>query len=97
MKREMQVAVMATLAIALIVAPVAGEITDRDVRQAIERGVEYLKTQQDKNRGGWPEHPAQPGGLTALCTLALLNSGWPSTTRRWPKHSTTSVVSTSRI
>jgi hypothetical protein len=75
MQREMRVVVLATLGVALIVAPVAGEITDRDVRQAIERGVEYLKTQQDKNRGGWLEHPAQPGGLTALCTLALLNSG----------------------
>ena len=69
------VAVMAALAIALVVAPVAAEVTDREVRQAIERGVEYLKTQQDKVRGGWLEHPTQPGGLSALCTLALLNSG----------------------
>ncbi len=49
MKRGIQVAVMATLAIALVVAPVAAEVTDREVRQAIERGVEYLKTQQDKS------------------------------------------------
>ena len=75
MKREIHVAVMATIAIALVVAPVAGEVTDREVRQAIERGVEFLKAHQDKVRGGWPEHPAQPGGLSALCTLALLNAG----------------------
>ncbi|MHB0957991.1 MAG: DUF4159 domain-containing protein [Pirellulaceae bacterium] len=75
MKRGMYVAIMATLTIGFIVAPVAGEITDQDVRQAIERGVEYLKTEQDKSRGGWTEHAGQPGGLTALCTLALLNSG----------------------
>ena len=37
--------------------------------------MEFLKTQQDKVRGNWPEHIAQPGGLTALCTLALLNAG----------------------
>jgi hypothetical protein len=75
MKHGIQVAVMATLAIALVVVPVAAEVTDREVRQAIERGVEYLKTQQDTVRGGWLEHPTQPGGLSALCALALLNSG----------------------
>jgi hypothetical protein len=77
MMREIRVAILAAMAIALIVAPVTGQVTDQDVRQAIERGVEFLKAQQDKARGSWPEHPAQPGGLSALCTLALLNSGVP--------------------
>jgi len=75
MKRGIQVAVMATIAIALAGAPAVGEVTDRDVRQAIEQGVKFLKENQDKVRGGWSEHPAQPGGLSALCTLALLNAG----------------------
>ena len=75
MKRGIQVAVMATIAIALAGAPAVGEVTDRDVRQTIEQGVKFLKENQDKVRGGWSEHPAQPGGLSALCTLALLNAG----------------------
>ncbi|MCU0959008.1 MAG: DUF4159 domain-containing protein [Pirellulaceae bacterium] len=75
MKLAVQVAVMAALAVARVVTPAAAQITDGDVRQAIERGVDYLKSQQDKTRGGWPEHPSQPAGLSALCTLALLNCG----------------------
>jgi len=77
MKRKIHVAIMATMGVALVVAPVTAQVTDRDVRQAIERGVEFLKEHQDKVRGGWPEHPAQPGGLSALCTLALINAGVP--------------------
>ncbi len=69
------VLVMTVLIVATVVTPVAAEISDREVQQAIERGVEFLKTQQDKVQGNWPEHTAQPGGLTALCTLALLNAG----------------------
>ncbi len=79
MRRVIHVQVLTTLAIALVVAPVTAQVTDREVRQAIEQGVEFLKSQQDKMRGGWPEHPAQPGGLSALCTLALLNAGVPVT------------------
>ncbi len=59
----------------LLATPVLSQITDREVRQAILRGVEFLKSQQDRTTGGWPEHPVQPGGLSALCTLALINSG----------------------
>lgn len=57
--------------------PAAAEITAQDVRRSIESGVEYLKKQQGKTNGSWPDHQGQPGGLTALCTLALLNSGVP--------------------
>lgn len=45
------------------------------VRTAIERGVDYLYTQQYKDKGHWFEHPGQPGAVTALVTLALLNAG----------------------
>lgn len=51
------------------------EITAEMVRQAIRQGVEYLKSQQNKSQGNWPEYPAEPGGVTALCTLALLTAG----------------------
>ncbi len=44
------------------------------VLSAIERGVAYLKREQ-LPRGRWHEMPGYDGGVTALCTLALLNSG----------------------
>ncbi len=75
MMPRMLVRVVTMLLVTPLAAPVFADITDREVQQAIERGVEFLKTQQDKIRGNWPEHPGQPGGLTALCTLALLNAG----------------------
>jgi hypothetical protein len=60
-------------------APLAmGEINDALVRRAIENGVAYLKKNQ-KVDGSWTEHPGYPGGLSALCTLALLNCGEPVT------------------
>lgn len=59
------------------VRPAQGELTDDAVRQAIERGVAYLKKNQ-KVDGSWTEHPGYPGGLSALCTLALLNCGEPA-------------------
>jgi len=52
------------------------EVTPEQVRQAIKRGVAYLKSKQDKRRGNWEEHLGQPnGGTTALCALALINAG----------------------
>lgn len=53
------------------------EVTPEQVREAIQRGVNYLKSQQGAARGGWRERPTQPGGVSALCTLALLESGEP--------------------
>ncbi|MCA9267186.1 MAG: DUF4159 domain-containing protein [Planctomycetales bacterium] len=53
----------------------ADDITAEEVRAAIERGAAYLKSKQNKVDGSWAEHPGQPGGMTALCTLALLNAG----------------------
>jgi len=52
------------------------EITPDEVRDAIRRGVRYLTAQQSV-RGGWSERPGQPGGVSALCTLAMLESGEP--------------------
>jgi Domain of unknown function (DUF4159) len=47
------------------------------VLEAIDRGVAYLKREQV--RGRWNEMPSYEGGVTSLCTLALLNSGVPVT------------------
>jgi hypothetical protein len=45
-----------------------------DVLAAIARGRDYLKKEQSE-RGTWNEFAPSPGGVTCLCTLALLNSG----------------------
>ncbi|MGD0655293.1 MAG: DUF4159 domain-containing protein, partial [Thermoguttaceae bacterium] len=52
-----------------------GDITAEGVRQAIDKGVGYLKERQNKVDGSWDEYLGQPGGVSALCTLALLNAG----------------------
>ncbi len=49
------------------------EVTAEDVRQAIDGAVAFLKRTQ--RQGAWPEKPGYPGGVTALCTLALLSAG----------------------
>ncbi len=65
----------AVLALILsVVRPVAAELTDAEVRDAIERGKAFLKSEQ-KSKGQWTEHSIYLGGVTALATLALLNSG----------------------
>ena len=67
-------AVVALLA-ALLVAPSArAEITQAEVNESIAAGVKFLKERQNPG-GNWPEYEGEPGGLTALCTLALLNAG----------------------
>jgi hypothetical protein len=59
------------------VADLRAEITPEQVRAAIDHGVRFLKSQQRRD-GSWNEFTGQPGGVTALCTLALLNSGVPA-------------------
>jgi hypothetical protein len=44
------------------------------VNEAIANGVAYLEKQQHSN-GQWREYTAENGRMSALCTLALLNSG----------------------
>ena len=45
--------------------------------RAVERAIAYLKLEQETN-GAWKDPPGYPGGITALCTLALLKSGEPA-------------------
>jgi hypothetical protein len=73
----------AILPIVSVVAPVPAmaqaknaPIDAAQVIDSIDRGVAYLKRQQ-LPRGRWPEITGNDGGVTALCTLALLNSGVP--------------------
>lgn len=49
-------------------------ITPEMVREAIQRGVNYLRNVQNPD-GSWGDWPLQPGARTSLCTLALLNAG----------------------
>jgi len=53
----------------------AQQLTAEQVRAAIEGGIKYLLTDQNGQNGYWNEIPRYPGGVTSLCTLALLNSG----------------------
>src|SRR5207248_1484568 len=53
---------------------------DREkIQQAIDRGLEYLKSQQDKTNGTWPFFEARIGasntGATALAGVTLLECG----------------------
>ena len=50
-----------------------GSIDAAQVLAAIDRGVAYLKREQ-LPRGRWNEMTGYDGGVTALCTLALLNA-----------------------
>jgi hypothetical protein len=62
----------------LLSASVArAEVTAEQVRDAIAAGIKYLKSQQSKTKGNWAEKAGYPGGLTSLCTLALLEAGEP--------------------
>jgi hypothetical protein len=64
---------------ASIVGTLRADVTAEQVRQAIDRGVAYLKNRQQAD-GSWNDEAPLPmhGGVSALCTLALLNSGVPT-------------------
>lgn len=74
MKRWPAVLVLATGLLGTIEGTLRAEVTAEQVRQAIDHGVNYLLSQQC-NDGSWPDCAGQPGGISALCTLALLNAG----------------------
>jgi hypothetical protein len=51
-----------------------GDLSADEVREAIRQGCDYLLNEQRAN-GKWDEMVSYDGGVTSLCTLALLNSG----------------------
>jgi len=53
----------------------AQDLTPEMVRRSIGMGVEYLQKEQHPRNGDWAEYTFHSGGVTALCTLALINSG----------------------
>ncbi len=55
----------------------ASSVTAEQVRNAINGGTKYLLSEQNSNSGSWDDIAQYPGGVTGLCTLALLNSGVP--------------------
>lgn len=70
------------LAMLVVASQVRAELTAEKVRQSIELGTRYLKSQQNRSKGSsrfgsWPDHLIYEGGVTSLCTLALLNAGEP--------------------
>lgn len=75
MKRPLAIAVLAAGLFGAIVGDLRAEVTAEQVRKAIDRGTNYILSQQNKNDGSWPDWIGQPGGVSALCTLALLNAG----------------------
>jgi hypothetical protein len=74
-RRFAAVALVAGLFGSVVGAPRA-EVTPEQVGNSIDRGVRFLLGQQNQD-GSWSDQGIlnQPGGVTALCTLALLNSG----------------------
>tara|TARA_R110002095_G_scaffold207151_1_gene191843 strand:- start:22240 stop:24390 length:2151 start_codon:yes stop_codon:yes gene_type:complete len=49
--------------------------TDQEVTESRLKGIEFLKSQQQED-GSW-EYEGHPVGITALCTMALLENGIP--------------------
>jgi hypothetical protein len=82
MKGPIRASVLPVLLAAALGGPLPGlrgdELTAQRVRQALDKGIAYLRHMQHAD-GSWAEwpgrSPGQIGGLTALCTLALLSAG----------------------
>lgn len=69
--------IMAGILLASTRAPAQKEdITADQVREALDGAVKFLVGQQRRN-GSWPDWVSQPGGVTSLCTMALLEAGVP--------------------
>src|SRR5262245_5485879 len=72
--RAVAICCAATVVLVLSSALVFGELINSDVVMAIAHGAASLERLQRPD-GSWIEYDSQPGGVTALCTLALIRSG----------------------
>ncbi len=74
----MKLPILATFVVGVlfgsIVAIARADLAPEDVRNAMKLGVGFLKDHQHPD-GTWADYHGQEGGVTALCTLALLNAG----------------------
>jgi hypothetical protein len=64
------------LTLACGVRPAKAEVDAEQVRNAIDKGIAYLKREQNRD-GSWSGMDQFPSGVTSLCTLALLTAGVP--------------------
>ena len=55
----------------------SGDLTPELIRETIDRAILFLKASQNSG-GGWNEEEPHVGGISSLCTLALLNAGVPT-------------------
>ena len=77
MKPPLACALCAIVTIVSVVHDARADITAEQVKTSIDRAVAYLRREQAKD-GSWTDQPGIPGGISALCTLALLNAGVPA-------------------
>lgn len=74
----MRLTVLATLLAVLLLAPAgrifAAELLPQDVQNDMNKGIAYLKNKWE-DHGSWSEYGGQDGGITCLCTMALLYAG----------------------
>lgn len=61
-------------ALLVVLVPASGDAGDKEIKDAIDRGVAFLREQQQED-GTWP---GQPIGATALAGLTLLECGVPA-------------------
>jgi hypothetical protein len=70
------------LSAVLLLTPGANAADQEKIQQAITRGLEHLKSQQDKGTGTWPFYETFVGpaktGATALAGVTLLECGVPA-------------------
>ncbi len=74
MKRQLVIIGLVAGLFGVVVGPARAEVTPEQVRAAIDSGAAYLLSQQ-RNDGSWADMVGQSGGISSLCTLALLNAG----------------------
>ncbi|HLA83401.1 MAG TPA: DUF4159 domain-containing protein [Thermoguttaceae bacterium] len=75
MKRMILLLTVVAVLIGGIAPTLRAEVTADQVRAALDNGIKHLKKKQNKRNGTWPDYGGFTGGVTSLCTLALLNAG----------------------